>query len=410
MSRLPVGSEIVDGVYYERYGYPHPSWEFLRRHAPIAWIGADDVNAHPFWAITKYKDLETIARDPKRFQIAPRMAVFPDDKLRVEPPLRHLLNLDPPVHGQYRGLMTARFTPKALQPKREAVGAIVDELLDEMAKHDRLDFVESLAAIVPLAVINEMLGIPREDWKRMFELSNTLLGSADPEYQVGGEGTIETTDRARLEFMDYFQRLAASRRQEPRDDFVTVLAQSEVEGEPIRDFELLSYFILLIVAGNETTRNATSGGLLALMESRDELEKLRRHPELLNSAVEEIVRWVSPVIQFCRTATEDVEISGTKIRAGEACCLFYPSANRDADVFEDPFSFRIDRSPNDHYGFGIGLHFCLGANLARLELQEIFRRLVPRIENVELAGPVERMRSSFVGGIKRMPLTLRLAK
>jgi cholest-4-en-3-one 26-monooxygenase len=408
--RNPVGSEIVDGVYFERYGYPHASWEFLRRHAPIAWFPADDVNARGFWAITRYQDLQTIARDAKRFQIAPRMAVFPDDKLRVEPPLRHLLNMDPPVHGQYRGLMTGRFTPKALQPKREAVGAIVDELLDEMAKKERLDFVESLAAIVPLAVINEMLGIPREDWKRMFELSNTLLGSADPEYQQQGENSLEASDRAQGEFFGYFQRLSALRRKEPKDDFVSVIANAQVEGGPIRDFELLSYFILLIVAGNETTRNATSGGLLALMQNPDELEKLRRHPELLDSAVEEIVRWVSPVIQFCRTPTEDVEISGTKIRAGEACCLFYPSANRDEEVFDDPFSFRIDRSPNEHYGFGIGVHFCLGANLARLELQEIFRRLVPRIEKVELAGPVERMRSSFVGGIKRMPLTLRLAK
>ena len=406
---LPVGCEIVDGLYFERYGYPHASWEFLRRHAPISWIEAGDVNAHPFWAITKYRDLETIARDAKRFQIAPRMAVFPEDKSRLEPPLHHLLNMDPPIHGKYRGLMTSRFTPKALEPKRAAVGAIVDELLGEIAGKERVDFVESLAAIVPLAVINEMLGIPREDWKRMFELSNTILGAADPEYQQAGEGVIETSDRAREEFLDYFRRLVEERRREPRDDFVSVLTHSQVDGEPIDAFELLSYFILLIIAGNETTRNATSGGLLALMQHRGELEKLRRHPELLNSAVEEIVRWVSPVIQFCRTPTEDVEISGVKIRAGEACCLFYPSVNRDEDVFEDPFSFRIDRSPNEHYGFGIGVHFCLGANLARLELQEIFRRLVPRLEEVELAGPVERMRSSFVGGVKRMPLAIRLA-
>jgi cytochrome P450 len=316
--------------------------------------------------------------------------------------------MDPPEHGKYRGLMAPRFTPRTLEPKRAAIGRIVDEILDEMVGRTELDFVESLAAIVPLAVINEMLGIPRADWKRMFELSNTLLGAADPEYQHGAT-TLETSDRAREEFFGYFQRLAADRRREPRDDFASVLANAEVDGRPIREWELLSYYVLLIVAGNETTRNATSGGLLALMENRRELEKLRRDPSLVTSAVEEIVRWVSPVIQFCRTPTEDVEISGVPIRAGEACCLFYPSANRDEDVFEDPFAFRIDRSPNEHYAFGIGVHFCLGANLARLELQEIFRRLVPRIVEVELAGPVERMRSSFVGGIKRMPLRLRLA-
>ena len=402
------GWEIVDPLYYERYGYPHPSWALLRKHAPISWHEPGPIQSRPFWAITKYRDLETIARDAKRFKIAPRLAVFQDDQLRVEQPLRHLLNMDPPDHGKYRNLLSARFTPKALEKKREAIGQIVDELVDEMVGRNELDFVESLSAIVPLAVINEMLGIPRADWKRMFELSNTLLGAADPEYQQGAS-TLETSDRAREEFLGYFERLAADRRKDPQDDFASVLANASVDGEPIRPFELLSYFILLIVAGNETTRNATSGGLLALMENRGELAKLRRDPSLVESAVEEIVRWVSPVIQFCRTPTEDVEISGVKIRAGEACCLFYPSANRDEEIFEDPFAFRIDRSPNDHYAFGIGVHFCLGANLARLELQEIFRRLVPRLEEVELAGPVERMRSSFVGGIKRMPLHVRVA-
>jgi cytochrome P450 len=403
-----VGPEIVDGLYFERFGYPHASWAFLRKHAPIAWIDARPFHMKPFWAITKYRDLETIARDSKRFQIAPRMAVLADDMNPIEQPLRHLLTMDPPEHGKYRGLMASRFTPKTLEPKRAAIRRIVDDLLDEIAPRTELDFVESLSAIVPLAVINEMLGIPREDWKRMFELSNTLLGAADPEYQHGAT-TMETGERARDEFLGYFQQLSVSRRREPREDFASYLANSEVEGQPIREWELLSYFILLIVAGNETTRNATSGGLLALMEHRDELEKLRRYPELIPSAVEEIVRWVSPVIQFCRTPTEDVEISGVKIRAGEPCCLFYPSANRDEDVFEDPFTFRIDREPNEHYAFGIGVHFCLGANLARLELQEIFRRLVPRLQEVELAGPVERMRSSFVGGIKRMPLKIRLS-
>ncbi|MGH7821470.1 MAG: cytochrome P450, partial [Candidatus Binatia bacterium] len=318
-----VGSEIVDGLYYERYGYPHASWAFLRKHAPIAWIDSVPFGMRPFWAVTKHRDLETIARDSKRFQIAPRMAVFADDVTPIEQPLRHLLTMDPPEHGGYRGLMASRFTPRTLEPKRAAIGRIVDDVLADMAGKPELDFVESLAAIVPLAVINEMLGIPREDWKRMFELSNTLLGSADPEYQKGAS-TIETGERAREEFLGYFKHLVAKRRREPREDFASWLANAEVEEAPIREWELLSYFILLIVAGNETTRNATSGGLLALMEHRGELEKIRQNPEFIPSAVEEIVRWVSPVIQFCRTATEDVEISGVKIRAGEPCCLFYP--------------------------------------------------------------------------------------
>ena len=241
----------------------------------------------------------------------------------------------------------------------------------------------------------------------MFRLSNTLLGAADPEYQHGAT-LKDTADRARIEFMEYFRRLSDERRRKPADDFITALVNARLDGAPLPEWELLSYYVLLIVAGNETTRNATSGGLLALIENPGELAKLRRDPGLVPSAVEEIVRWVSPVIQFCRTALEDVELNGTTIRAGEACCIFYPSANRDEEVFPDPFTFRVDRTPNEHYGFGIGVHFCLGANLARLELQEIFRRLVARVERVEVAGPVERMHSSFVGGIKRLPLRWQL--
>jgi cytochrome P450 len=315
--------------------------------------------------------------------------------------------MDPPEHGRYRNLLSQHFTPKALEAKRAAVGGIVDETLAGVADRGEVDFVETVAAVLPLAVIAEMLGIPREDWQYVFHLSNTLLGAADPEYQQGAT-LAETAERARQEFLAYFGRLSGLRRREPRGDFITALANAQVDGGPIREWELLSYYVLLIVAGNETTRNATSGGLLALIENPGELEKLRRDPVLVATAVEEIVRWVSPVVQFCRTALEDVDVRGTTIRKGEACCIFYPSANRDEDVFPDPFTFRVDRTPNEHYGFGIGVHFCLGANLARLELQEMFKRLVARLDAVEIAGPVERMHSSFVGGIKRMPVRWRL--
>jgi cytochrome P450 len=401
-----VGWEIVDPLYYGRYGYPHASWAWLRRHAPVAWF--EPPGMLPFWAITRYEDCSAILRDHRRFVIAPRIAVFPEEQAPTDdPPFRHLLNMDPPEHGRYRNLLSQHFTPKALEPKRAAIGAIVDETLARAADRAEVDFVEAVAAIIPLAVIAEMLGIPREDWQYMFRLSNTLLGAADPEYQQGAT-VAETAERARLEFREYFRTLSGARRREPRDDFITALANAHVDGGPIREWELLSYYVLLIVAGNETTRNSTSGGLLALMENRGEFAKLRRDPSLVPAAVEELVRWVSPVIQFCRTAVEDVEVAGTTIRKGDACCIFYPSANRDEKVFPDPFAFRVDRTPNEHYGFGIGVHFCLGANLARLQLQEIFKRLAARLDDVELAGPVERMHSSFVGGIKRMPIRWRL--
>jgi cytochrome P450 len=202
--------------------------------------------------------------------------------------------------------------------------------------------------------------------------------------------------------------MADERRSRPRDDIVSVIANAQLGGAPLPRMELLSYYFLLVVAGNETTRNAMTGGLLALIENPSELRKLASDPSLVDSAVEEIVRWTTPVIQFCRTPIRDVEIRGQKIRAGQSLCLFYPSANRDDEVFDEPFEFRVDRRPNRHLAFGVGEHFCLGANLARLELRVVFRQLVARLEHVELAGQVERLRSSFLGGIKRMPIRYRM--
>jgi cytochrome P450 len=241
----------------------------------------------------------------------------------------------------------------------------------------------------------------------MFRWTNETIGAGDPEYQQGASA-IQTAERARTALFEYFWRMIEARRGAPRDDIVSVLANAEIDGRPVQPLELLSYCFLLVVAGNETTRNAISGGLLALIEHPAELEKLRRAPALTERAAEEILRWTSPVIQFCRTATEDFELRGERIRQGESMCLFYPSANRDEDVFPAPFAFRVDRSPNPHLAFGIGEHFCLGAHLARLELRAVFRHLADRIDHVELTGPVERLRSSFVGGVKHVPIRYRL--
>ena len=213
---------------------------------------------------------------------------------------------------------------------------------------------------------------------------------------------------ARLSLFQYFMGMVEERRKKPTDDITSLLAHATVDGAEIPAFELLSYYFLLVVAGNETTRNATSGGLLALIENPGELVKLKRDPSLIDSAVEEIVRWTTPVIQFCRTAAEDTEVRGQKIRKGQSLCLFYPSANRDEEVFQDPFAFRIDRDPNPHLGFGIGEHFCLGANLARRSQRALFAELARRVESVELAGTPEWIQSSFVVGLKHLPLRYRM--
>jgi len=411
MPEPPLDSlDIIRHDTYRDHGYPHAAWARLRREDPVHWNDRHVVN--PFWAVTKHADIVWISRQPGLFRNGPRLAVFPEfAPPEGEAPIRHLLNMDPPDHARFRKLASHRFTPRGLQRMRRDIETITRELLDAMhgdGSEQEGDFVERLSAPLPLQVLAELLGVPRDMWPTMFEWTNRVIGSTDPEYQEEGDTPFQTAQRARLSLFAYFAQMARERRARPTDDIVSVLANASLEGEPLPDRELLSYYFLLVVAGNETTRNAMTGGLLAFLENPGEWERLRRDPSLVDSAVEEIVRWTTPVIQFCRTPTEDVELRGRKIRAGENLCLFYPSANRDEEVFADPFTFRIDRRPNRHLAFGIGEHFCLGANLARLELRVVFRHLAARLAHVEPAGPVERLRSSFVGGIKRMPVRYRL--
>jgi cytochrome P450 len=268
--------------------------------------------------------------------------------------------------------------------------------------------VKDVSAPITIRVIAEMLGVPPEDWNLLFRWTNEIIAPEDPEFQ---RGTVaETIDGARMEVFQYFHEMVLKRRAQPTNDIVSVVANGTVGGKPLEPIELLSYYFLLVVAGNETTRNAMTGGLLAFMENPDEWRKLVRDPALLDPAIEEIVRWTTPVIQFARTATEDYELRGKTIRAGESVCLYYASGNRDEEVFDAPDRFRIDRRPNEHIGFGRGEHVCLGAHLARLELRCAFAQLRERMQHVELAGPIDRVRSSFVGGIKRVPIRWRLAK
>jgi cholest-4-en-3-one 26-monooxygenase len=416
MPELPSLDEldVIGPETYMRNGYPHEAWKRLRKESPIHWF--DVPGGVGFWAVTRRADLVWISKQPERFINGPRLAVF-EQGAPVEGErtfVRQLLNMDPPDHTEYRGTASAWFTPQSIARRSEEVHRIARSLLQEMAGDGEVregDFVSDLAVPLTLGVLADMLGVPKADWPKMFEWTNRVAGSADPEFQVG-EGSADTPfvsiEETRNELFGYFAELAAERRKDPRDDIVSVLANSTIGGAPMPPLELLSYFFLLVVAGNETTRNSASGGLLALIENPAELAKLQADPSLVNPAVEEIVRWTSPVIQFCRTATEDLEMHGKQIRKGDAFCLFYPSANRDEAAFDDPDSFRVDRRPNPHVGFGIGEHFCLGANLARLELRVIFAELADRLEEIELAGPVDRMRSSFLGGVKRMPIRYRL--
>jgi len=407
---LPTAEEVIGPDTFARQGYPHAAWRRLRREAPVHWF--DLPGGVGFWAVTKRADVVWISKQPRRFRNAPRLAIFEEGApVEGERTLaRHLLNMDPPEHGVYRKVASGWFTPRAIRRREAEVERITRDLLAGLAgdgEEQEADFVGDFTAPLTLHVLADMLGVPREDWRLLFRWTNQIAGAEDEEYG-GGDGSIGGVESARHGLFEYFAALADERRRRPRDDMASVLATASIHGEPMRTFELLSYFLLLVVAGNETTRNAASGGLLALIDHPGEMRKLQAAPGLVDRAVEEIVRWTAPVIQFCRTPVEDVEIRGRQVREGESLCLLYPSANRDEEAFEDPDVFRIDRSPNPHLGFGIGEHFCLGANLARLELRTIFRELAARLEAVALAGPVDRMRSSFLGGVKRMPIRYRL--
>ncbi len=401
--------ELISPVFFAQNGYPFDAWKRLRREAPVYWF--DRLRGKPFWAITRYDDIVSISRQPERYLNAPRLVVSPEGVTDEQFPVRTLLNMDPPDHHEYRALTNRRFTPKAMQRIRQSVDSIAEAILDDIAcdgEASEVDFVQAVSARLPIWVIAEMLGVPRSDWELLFGWTNRTIGAGDPEYREQGKTPLETMHEARLALFHYFSEMTEDRRKHPRDDLVSVLTHASVDGEPLPVFELMSYYFLLVVAGNETTRNATSGGLLALIEHPEQRELVRRDPALIEPLVEEILRWTSPVIHFCRTPVEDVELHGQRIRAGDSLCLFYPSANRDEAIFGDPDRFLVSRRPNRHIAFGFGEHVCLGAHVARLELQVMFRHMVERFDHLELAGPVERLRSSIVGGIKHMPIRYRL--
>jgi cytochrome P450 len=404
---------LVDPAHYARSGYPHEAWTRLRAEAPLSRLEAP--GRKPFWAVTRHADIVTVSGHPQRFASGKGIlaAQLRDPQRAREVPPTMIITLDPPRHGPLRRLASLRFTPRALGRRRGDIERIAVEILDQATAdgaEGSCDFVERIAAPLPIAVIAWILGVPRADWPLLFRWTNEVIGSDDPEYRTQGESPAETSGRARRELHAYFGRLIEARRAAPEDDLVSQLAHTELEGRDLTPIELLAYCEIMVEAGNETTRNAISGGLLAFCEHPAEWEKLRRRPDLLGPAVEEILRWTSPIIAFARHATEDCELRGEKILRGEQLALFYPSANRDEEVFAEPFAFRVDRQPNRHLAFGVGEHFCLGAHVARVELETIFRHLLVRFESFELAGPVSRLHSATVGGIKHLPIRYRLAR
>jgi cytochrome P450 len=409
----PESFNIIHPDDYARHGYPHAIWTRLRREDPVHWW--DRTEGVPFWAITRHADIVEISKQPERFVNGERLVIGHEPERRELQQLfpKTLIEMDAPKHGIYRQLVSKRFTPRHLEHLHGDVERIAGEIVDalvEKSDEGECDFVREVAAPLPIAVIAWLLGVPKSDWNLLFDWTNRTIGAGDPEYQSGGRTREETARAAMTELFLYFSKLVEERKRRPADDLITLFTQARVDGAPLPPMDVLAWCLIIVVAGNETTRNATTGGMLAFIEHPGELRRLQRDPALLPSAVEEVVRWVTPIIHFARTATEDYELRGKPLRKGDALALFYPSANRDEAVFEDPFAFRIDRDPNRHLGFGIGEHFCLGAHLARLELVMAYKHLLPRIESIELAGPVERLHSSLVGGVKHLPIRYRLRR
>lgn len=401
--------EIIDPDYYQQHGYPHEHWAALRRDSPIAYCQHPDLL--PFYAVTRHADVVELSKQPSVFLNEPLLSVGSEADQDPLVEVRMLLNMDPPDHRIYRKLMSAYFTKRRLNEDQARLDRVAEAILDGVADQPELDFVTQVSAILPLAVIAELMGLPSEDRDRFFRWTNEIIGADDPEFRrADGRSGRELAEQVLTEMFDYCSAFVEDRRKNPRGDLTSVLANAQIDGEYLPPLELLSYLFLLIAAGNETTRNATTGGMLALIQHPDQLERVRRDPEaLLDPMVEEIVRWTSPVVHFCRTPNRDVTLHGVDIKAGEHLALFYPSANRDERVFEDPMTFDIGRDPNPHIGFGIGEHLCLGAHLARNELRAVFKSLLRRMRHVELLREAERLRSGFIGGVKHMHVRLDLA-
>jgi cytochrome P450 len=414
------GTELLDPQRYATHGYPHELWTRMRREAPVHWC--EPVELVPFWAITKHAHICEISKQPDVFKsangIVPATKEVAERIARGEKSpfdmMQTIITMDPPKHRKYRKVASPWFTSQALARIDDVVTAsarrLVDRLYDAQTNGEgEFDFVTEIAVQHPLRILCSILGIPEADEPLVLRLTQQLFAGEDPEFKRSEADRDEAFRALGIEFLQYFGKIIAERRASPSGDLAGVLANAEIDGARMGDLETLGYYLITFTAGHDTTRNSLGAGMLALVENPAERAKLRSDPEgRVADAVEEIVRWATPVNYMMRTAARDYELGDTKVRQGERVLLFYASANRDEEVFADPFAFRIDRHPNPHLGFGIGEHFCLGSHLARRSQRALFSELIGRLEDVELVAPPQRLAASFVAGIKHLPLRYRL--
>ncbi|KPM54139.1 cytochrome P450 [Frankia sp. R43] len=391
--------DVYDAARYE-IGIPHQDFQLLRTQAPV-FRHADPQVPEGFWAVTRHPDVVRVSRSSELFSSSRRTAILGEmsEEARAQQQLM-MLNMDPPAHTRLRSLVNRGFTPRVIAQMREHLRLASEVIVDKALAAGTGDFVELVAADLPLIVIAELMGVPLEDRHRLFEWSNRLASATDLQLEEGGDAAT-----AVFEIYEYANNLGATKRANPADDIVTKLTSPDENGEALSELEFDLFFLLLMFAGNETTRNAITGGMIAMINNPGQWERLRADPDLAPTAADEIVRWVSPVNAFRRTATQDLELGGQLIRENDKVVIFYSSANFDEDVFTDPYTFDIGRSPNPHIGFGGGgAHFCLGRHLAILEIEQMYRVLIERVRRVELLEQPTRLRSNFVNGVTAMPV------
>ncbi|MDT5181739.1 MAG: hypothetical protein QOJ95_5937 [Mycobacterium sp.] len=404
----PAAKVLADPSAYADDERLHAALTELRASNPVAWV--DNRPYRPFWAITKHADIMAIERDNELFLSEPRPLLataaaddMAKEQLEAGMGLRTLIHMDDPHHRKVRQIGADWFRPKAMRDLKVRVDELAKRYVDKMAAiGPECDFVTDIAVDFPLYVIMSLLGLPESDFGRMHALTQEMFGGDDDEYKRGG--SLEDQLAVLLDFFAYFSTLTASRREQPTGDLASAIANGAIDGEPLSDVDTASYYVIVASAGHDTTKDAISGGMRALIDNPGELERLRNDPSLMPTAVEEMIRWSTPVKEFMRTAAADTTVHGVDIAAGESVYLAYVSGNRDEEVFTDPFRFDVGRDPNKHVAFGYGVHFCLGAALARMEMNSLFTELIPRLDSIELAGPPELSATTFVGGLKHLPI------
>ena len=377
------------------HGPPFDIFKELRENEPVYWNAQKEGTG--FWALTRYDDVVATSLDHDSFLSG--HGVFVDESVGGSELM--MVNMDPPKHSGLRALVNEGFTPKMIRRMEPHVRGIAAAIVDKIAAKGECDFVLDVAMELPLQVIAELIGIPQADRHQIYQWSNQMIAVGDPEYSPD----MDTATKAAADIFAYSAKLTADRRENPRDDLLTVLVNAEVEGEKLEDMELNIFFLLLAVAGNETTRNLMAGGMLAFFEHPDQWQRLKDDPSLITTTVEELLRWISPIMYFRRTASKDTVIHGQQIKEGDKVTIWYGSANRDPDFFENADTFDIGRHPNSHVALGAGgPHYCLGASLARLEIKLMFEEIAKRLPDIQLNGDVSLLRSYFINGFKHIPV------